>query len=119
VQQEFQRLEDRWATAVAAGDAAAAAELLADDFALSSSGGVGPAVSRAEWLHTLPQIETTSLSANVEEARVFAAVAVVRAELEWEARLGERDLSGRYAITDIFSKHGDGWKVSWRISIRN
>jgi ketosteroid isomerase-like protein len=118
VQSDFQRLEDTWAAAVTAGDVAAAANLLADDFVLSSSGGVGPNVSRAEWLQTLPQIETASLAATVEEVRVFAATAVVRARLEWQATLGTRDLSGAYAITDVFSRQGDEWKVSWRISLR-
>jgi ketosteroid isomerase-like protein len=118
VKEDFQRLEDRWAAAVAARDLTAAADLLADDFVLSSSGGVAPTASRTDWLHTLPQIETTSLSAVVREVRVFDAVAVVQAQLEWQARLGARDLSGSYAVTDIFNRHGGEWKVSWRLSIR-
>jgi len=118
VKEDFQRLEDRWAAAVAAGDRAAAAALLADDFVLSSSGGVAPTATRATWLDTLPQIETGSLTAVVKEVRIFGAVAVVQAELEWQASLGTRDLSGRYAITDIFSRQDGDWKASWRVSTR-
>jgi ketosteroid isomerase-like protein len=116
--EEFQQLEDRWAAAVVAGDTAAASKLLADDFVLSSSGGVAPTVSRAQWLQTLPQIETASLVPTVEEVRVFGDVAVVRAQLDWHATLGTRDLSGTYAIADVFSLVGAEWKVSWRVSFR-
>jgi len=118
VQADFQRLEDTWAAAVTAGDVEAAADLLAEDFVLSSSGGVAPNVSRAQWLQTLPEIETASLTATVEEVRVFDSTAVVRARLVWQATLGQRDLSGTYAITDVFRRDAEDWKVSWRLSVR-
>ena len=32
--------------------------------------------------------------------------------------MGERDLSGDYAVADVFTKADDRWRASWRISVR-
>jgi hypothetical protein len=96
----------------------AAQALLADDFVLSSSGGVSPNAPRDVWLATLPQIETRSLECSDVEPRVFRDVAVVRARLRWNASMGDRDLTGDYLVTDVFTRHEAGWRASWRISVR-
>src|SRR5262245_5469377 len=78
-------LEDRWATAIEARDATAAGEILAEDFILTSEGGVSDAMPKGDWLAALPQIETSRLACEVLQARVFGETAVVRARLRWEA----------------------------------
>jgi hypothetical protein len=92
--------------------------LLAEDFVLSSSGGVSPNAPRDAWLATLPQIETRSLECSDVEPRVFGNVAVVRARLRWDASVGDRDLTGDYFVTDVFTRHDEGWRASWRVSVR-
>ena len=115
---EFEALEAEWAGIVERRDAEAARAFLADDFVLSSTGGVGPSVPKDEWLAALDEIDTRSLVPREVDARVFGDVAVVSARLRWDATLRDQDLTGDYAVTDVFSR-GDGrWLASWRISVR-
>ena len=57
---ELDAVEGEWAAIVERGDVEAAEALLADDFALSSVGGVAPHMRRDAWLATLPRIDTRS-----------------------------------------------------------
>jgi len=115
---EFQELEEEWARIVEARDADAAREFLADDFVLSSTGGVGPSVAKDDWLAALDEIDTRSLVPRDVDARIFGDVAVVSARLRWDATLRDQDLTGDYAVTDVFTR-GDGRLLaSWRISVR-
>jgi ketosteroid isomerase-like protein len=111
-------VEEEWREIVVGCDVARAEELLADDFMLSSAGGVGDRVLRREWLEALPAIETRSLKCDVLDSRAFGDVGVVRARLEWEAAAGERDLSGSYIVADIFRRETGRWRATWRISTR-
>ncbi len=115
---EFQQVENAWAEAIARNDVDAASELLAEDFVLTSEGGVSQHMPREQWLAALPGIETRSLTCSVTEARLFGEAAVVRSLLQWDASMGERDLSGEYAVADVFTRAGDRWRASWRISVR-
>ncbi len=115
---ELRAAFDEWTRAVATGDVAAADALIADDYALTSAGGVAPHVPRGEWLDALAAIETRSFALEIVEVRVFGDVAVVASRLTWDARLGERDLSGEYALTDVLTRTDGRWRPSWRISTR-
>ncbi|TML62112.1 MAG: nuclear transport factor 2 family protein [Actinobacteria bacterium] len=115
---EFEALEAEWAGIVERRDAEAARAFLADDFVLSSTGGVGPSVPKDEWLAALDEIDTRSLVPREVDARVFGDVAVVSARLRWDATLRDQDLTGDYAVTDVFTRGDDRWLASWRISVR-
>ena len=115
---DFAALEDEWASIVERRDAGAARAFLADDFVLSSTGGVGPSVPKDDWLAALDEIDTRSLVTRDVDARVFGDVAVVSARLRWDASLRDQDLTGDYAVTDIFTRRGDRWLAAWRISVR-
>ena len=114
---EFVQLEEEWAEIVATRDVARAEGFLADDFVLASAGGLAPRMPRQAWIDALPQIETRSLRCSDVEARVFDTVAVVHLRLRWDAVAGGRDLSGEYAVTDVFTG-GGRWRPSWRLSVR-
>ena len=116
--EELRAVEERWAEIVRVRDVAAAESFLADDFVLESAGGVSPSAAKADWLATLPLIETRSIVPSDVEVRVFGDVAVVRLRLAWEAELTGRDLTGDYAIVDVFTRASDGWHPTWRISTR-
>jgi ketosteroid isomerase-like protein len=118
VTSEFDELEAEWARIVEARDANAAREFLADDFVLSSTGGVGPSVPKDEWLAALDEIDTRSLVPRDVDGRAFGDVAVVSARLRWDATLRDQDLTGDYAVTDVFTRRGDRWLAAWRISVR-
>jgi ketosteroid isomerase-like protein len=115
---DFAELENEWGSIVERRDAEAARAFLADDFVLSSTGGVGPNVPKEEWLAALEEIETRALVPRDVDARVFGDVAVVSARLRWDATLRDQDLTGDYAVTDVFTRHGERWLASWRISVR-
>ena len=115
---EFDELEAEWARLVEARDAAAARAFLADDFVLSSTGGVGPSVPKDEWLAALDEIDTRSLVPRDVDARIFGDVAVVSARLRWDATLRDQDLTGDYAVTDVFTRGEGRWLAAWRISVR-
>ncbi len=115
---ELQRIEEEWAAAVADSDVEAAREILAEDFVLTSSGGVSEHMPRDEWLAALPGLDTRSLECTDVLARELGDVAVVRARLRWAASMGDRDLTGEYVVADVFKREGDSWKAAWRISTR-
>jgi ketosteroid isomerase-like protein len=115
---ELEALEAEWARIVEARDVEAGRAFLADDFVLTSTGGVGPHVTKDDWVRALAEIDTRSLSCRDVDARVFGDVAVVKAWLHWDASLGERDLTGDYAVTDVFGRDGGRWRPAWRISLR-
>lgn len=115
---ELRRQEEHWADCLERLDVAALEALLADDFSLASAGGVGERVTRDEWFENLGRIETRSLAVHVLDSREFGDVGVVRATLDWDAALGDRSLSGEYAVTDVFTRADGRWRVSWRISTR-
>ena len=114
--EELRAVEERWAEIVRERDVAAAESFLADDFVLESAGGVSPSAAKADWLATLPLIETRSIVPSDVEVRVFGDVAVVRLRLAWEAVLGL--MPRLYAIVDVFTRAPDGWHPTWRISTR-
>jgi ketosteroid isomerase-like protein len=118
VSADLQRIEEEWAAAVVASDVDAAREILAEDFVLTSSGGMSEHMPRDEWLAALPTVHSRSLECTDVVARELGDVAVVRARLRWEASMGDRDLTGEYLVADVFKREGGSWKASWRISTR-
>jgi ketosteroid isomerase-like protein len=114
----LRRLEEAWAAAVEGNDAESAEAILAEDFVLTSSGGMGQWVPREEWLTMLERIETRAFGVSDVEPRVFGDVAVVRLTARWEAATRDRDLTGDYALVDVFTRPAGTWQVSWRVSTR-
>jgi ketosteroid isomerase-like protein len=116
--EDFQGLEAEWAGIVQRQDQAAAERFLAEDYVLTSVGGVSRHMSRQNWIASLPSIETELLEADVEDVRTYGDVAIVKARLRWLARTEGRSLNGSYAVTDVFTNDQGRWRASWRISIR-
>jgi len=116
--EEFARLEEEWAGIVERQDQSAAERFLADDYVLTSVGGVSRHMPRENWIDSLPNIETELLEASVEDVRAYGDVAIVKARLRWLARTEARSLNGTYAVTDVFTKDQGRWRASWRISVR-
>jgi ketosteroid isomerase-like protein len=111
-------LEEALADAIRRSDAEAASAILAEDFVLSSTGGMSPHMPRDEWLVALPQLQTRSLTPEVLDCRAFRDVLVTRLNVHWQASFGTRDLSGSYAVSDVFRREDEGWRLAWRISVR-
>jgi ketosteroid isomerase-like protein len=111
-------LEQSLADAIVRSDAETASSILAEDFVLSSTGGMSQHMPRDEWLAALPQLETKSLEPEVLGGRLFGDVLVARLLVRWDASFGERDMTGTYAVTDVFRQEDGGWRLAWRISVR-
>ena len=116
--EEFARLEEVWAGIVQRQDQDAADRFLAQDFELTSVGGVSRHMPRENWIASLPGIETELLEAEVEDVRMYGDVAIVKARVRWLARMEGRSLNGTYAVTDVFTREEGRWWASWRISVR-
>ena len=118
IEDELQSVLDEWNRAILERDVAAADELLDDDYVLTSAGGVAPHLPRAAWLNALTQIETRSIDVDIVAVRSFGDIAVVASRLRWDARFDGRDLTGDYAVTDIFRYAEGRWRATWRVSTR-
>jgi hypothetical protein len=111
-------LEEALAESIRRSDAQAASAILDEDFVLSSTGGMSQHMPREEWLAALPQLETRSLEPEVLDSRFFGDVMVARVLVRWQASFGERDMTGSYAVTDIFRREEGAWRLAWRVSVR-
>jgi ketosteroid isomerase-like protein len=118
VTEELLAVENALADAIVRSDAEAASSILADDFVLSSTGGMSQHMPRAEWLAALLELETRSLEPEVLDSRLFGDVMVARVLVRWQASFGERDMTGSYAATDIFRREDGGLRLAWRVSVR-
>lgn len=107
---------DEWTRAVVDRDTAAAEAVLAETFVLTSAGGVAPEMKRGEWLASLPSIDSQSLEVLEYEERTFGEVGVTRTLQRWSAQRGDRDISGDYAIVDVFERNDGSWRAVWRVS---
>ena len=116
--EELLAVEKALADAIVRSDAEAASSILAEDFVLSSTGGMSQHMPREEWLAALPQLETRSLEPEILDSRLFGDVMVARVLVRWQASFGERDMTGSYAVTDIFRREDEAWRLAWRVSVR-
>lgn len=115
---ELRETLDAWARAVVERDQAAADKVLAENFVLTSAGGVAARMERTEWLASLPSIESESLDVIEYEARMFGDIGVTNTLQRWSAQSDGRDLSGDYAIVDVFERTDGSWRAVWRVSRR-
>ena len=116
--EEVLAFEKALADAIARSDVDAASSILAEDFVLSSTGGMSQHMPRDEWLAALPRLDTRSLQPEVIDSRLIGDVMVARVLVRWDASFGERDMTGSYAVTDVFRQEGASWRLAWRISVR-
>jgi hypothetical protein len=114
VSAELERLEEELADAVRGRDGDRAAALLDDRFALTSSLGTGLFVDKTEWLDGLGRIETEELAARDVQTEVFGDIGVAVWRMDWQARLGDDDLSGPYLVSDVWLRADGAWRLRWR-----
>ena len=111
---ELARAAEELNRAVRERDAEAAADLLDDEFALTSTLGTGLHVGKQTWLDGLDAILTDELTAREAQLREFGDVGVAVWRMDWKARVGGDDLSGPYVVSDVWLRAGGGWRLRWR-----
>jgi ketosteroid isomerase-like protein len=108
---EIENLEAQWRTALMQNDVATVNRLLADDYL-----GINPNGTLETKADALAQRRagTTKIS-NIDtinlKVRVYGDTAVATSQVELQGHDGDRDISGRYHYTRVYSRRSGEWKV--------
>ncbi len=112
---ETQILEraDAWQRALEARDPEAAAEYLADDYALVVTNPEPAVATRAEWLRLLPNYDIRAYEIQHREVSIRDGVGVVVQRVTMTAVVAGADRSGTFVLVDLWSEDDGVWRV-WR-----
>lgn len=108
----------RWMTAWVDQDLGALDAFLAPDYALVIGNAPSALISRAEWLAMVPRYVATRFAYHDVQLRALDDLVVMSAIQEQQASVDGDDRSGRFFLTDIWRRTGDGWQVAARYSTR-
>jgi ketosteroid isomerase-like protein len=101
----------RWAAAEQHNDGGRLEGLLADDFV-----GVGPAgfvLDRQRWLQRFENgLVNSAFAVEEPQVREYGTAAVVIAVLAQQTTFAGRDNSGRFRVTLVATRSGDGWRLA-------
>jgi ketosteroid isomerase-like protein len=108
---EIENLESQWRTALIQNDVATINRLLADDYL-----GINPNGTLETKADALAQgrsgtMKISSIDPINMKVRVYGDTAVVTSQVQVEGHDGERDISGRYHYTRVYSHKSGEWKV--------
>lgn len=109
---------ERWMRAWVDQDLAALDRFLAPDYTLVIGNAPANIVSRAEWLSMIPRYVCTRFAYRDVQCRALDGLVLMSAIAEQQASVDGIDRSGRFFVTDIWRRHGDGWQVAARYSTR-
>jgi steroid delta-isomerase-like uncharacterized protein len=101
--------EREWMDAWCRDDRHAAAEILAEDFLLTSARGVF--LTKSEWLAALEQFKCSAFEWLEIRVRTYGHVSVVNARTRQEATVSGSDWSGIFLLTDVWVHDGKQWRV--------
>jgi ketosteroid isomerase-like protein len=102
-----------WDAAVRDRDEAAAAEVIADDFALQLVQPVRNVMNRQVWLEVLADYVVQEWDVEEEIVDVDGDVAAVMRRVRMEATVMGEDRSGVFVVSDLWRRIDGDWRV-WR-----
>jgi ketosteroid isomerase-like protein len=108
---EIENLEAQWRTALMQNDVATINRLLADDYLGINPNGTLETKADALALRRSGTMKISSLDPINMKVRVYGDTAVVTSQVELEGHDGDRDISGRYHYTRVYSRKSGEWKV--------
>ena len=108
---EIENLEAQWRTAVLQNDVATVNRLLADDYLGINPNGTLETKADALALRRSGTMKISSMDPINMKVRVYGDTAVVTSQVQVEGHDGERDISGRYHYTRVYSHRSGEWKV--------
>jgi ketosteroid isomerase-like protein len=108
---EIENLEAQWRTAVLQNDVATVNRLLADDYLGINPNGTLETKADALALRRAGTTKISSMDPINMKVRVYGDTAVVTSQVQVEGHDGERDISGRYHYTRVYSHRSGEWKV--------
>ena len=108
---EIENLEAQWRTAVLQNDVATVNRLLADDYLGINPNGTLETKADALALRRSGTTKISRIDPINMKVRVYGDTAVVTSQVQLEGHDGERDISGRYHYTRVYSRRSGEWKV--------
>ena len=104
---------DAWQRAIEARDPEAAAEFLANDYALVVTHPQAVVVPRDEWLRLLPDYDVRAYEIQHRSVETRADVAAVVQRVDMTAVVNGADRSGVFVLVDLWIDDAGTWRV-WR-----
>ena len=108
---EIENLESQWRTALLRNDVATINRLLADDYLGINPNGTLETKADALAQQRSGTVKISSIEPDNVKIRVYGDTAVVTSLVNVEGHDGDRDISGRYHYTRVYSRRDGEWKV--------
>ena len=108
---EIENLEAQWRSALMQNDVATINRLLADDYLGINPNGTLETKADALALRRAGTMKISSIDPINIKVRVYGDTAVVTSQVQLEGHDGDRDISGRYHYTRVYSHRSGEWKV--------
>ena len=108
---EIENLEAQWREGVVQNDVATANRLLADDYLGINPNGTLETKADALAQRRSGTVKISSIEPTSLKVRVYGDTAVVTSLVDVQGHDGERDISGRYHYTRVYSRRDGEWKI--------
>jgi ketosteroid isomerase-like protein len=108
---EIENLEAEWRQSVVANDIPTASRLLADDYLGINPNGTLETKADALAQRRSGTVKISSIEPSSLKVRVYGDTAVVTSLVEVQGHDGDRDISGRYHYTRVYSRRAGEWKI--------
>lgn len=108
---EIENLESQWRTAILQNDVATVNRLLADDYLGINPNGTLETKADALAVRRSGTVKISSIDPINMKVRVYGETAVVTSQVSVEGHDGDRDISGRYHYTRVYSRRSGEWKI--------
>jgi ketosteroid isomerase-like protein len=108
---EIENLEAEWRAALVQNDVTTVSRLLADDYLGINPNGTLETKADALAQQRSGTMKISSIEPENQKVRVYGDTAVVTSKVQVEGHDGERDISGLYHYTRVYSRRDGQWKV--------
>jgi ketosteroid isomerase-like protein len=111
LRREIENLESQWRAALMQNDVATINRLLADDYLGINPNGTLETKADALAQRRAGTTKISSIDPINLKVRVYGDTAVVTSQVQVKGHDGDRDISGRYHYTRVYSLRSGEWKV--------
>jgi len=112
---DLERAERELLDALRRGDLAAVADVLRDDFLITTAGWLAEPAGKRAWLAALSgQMTLDEFDLRLIAARRYGDVAVVLAESSQTGTHNDAPYSMTFRYTDVWVREGTGWRLATR-----
>lgn len=108
---EIENLEAQWREGVVQNDVTTASRLLADDYLGINPNGTLETKADALAQRRSGSVKISSIEPTSLKVRVYGDTAVVTSLVDVQGHDGDRDISGRYHYTRVYSRRTGEWKI--------